>query len=42
MKNLITIGMPSKGRLKDKAISYLKDNGLKNTLCERAKLFCNS
>ena len=29
MKNLITIGLPSKGRLKDKAISFFDNNGLK-------------
>ena len=29
MKNLITIGLPSKGRLKDKAISFFNDKGLK-------------
>ena len=29
MKNLITIGLPSKGRLKDKAISFFEGNGLK-------------
>ena len=29
MKDLITIGLPSKGRLKDKAISFFDDNGLK-------------
>ncbi len=29
MKDFITIGLPSKGRLKDKAISYFNDNGLK-------------
>jgi ATP phosphoribosyltransferase len=29
MKDLITIGLPSKGRLKDKAISYFDNNGLK-------------
>ena len=29
MKNLITIGLPSKGRLKDKAIAFFDDNGLK-------------
>ncbi len=29
MKNLITIGLPSKGRLKDKSVNYLKDRGLK-------------
>ena len=29
MKNRITIGIPSKGRLKDKAISFFEGNGLK-------------
>ena len=29
MKDLITIGLPSKGRLKDKAISFFNDKGLK-------------
>ena len=29
MKDLITIGLPSKGRLKDKAISFFYKNGLK-------------
>ena len=29
MKNLITIGLPSKGRLKDKAISFFNNIGLK-------------
>ena len=29
MKNLITIGLPSKGRLKDKSVDYLKERGLK-------------
>ena len=29
MKNIITIGLPSKGRLKDKLIDYLKERGLK-------------
>ena len=29
MKNVITIGLPSKGRLKDKAISFFEDTGLK-------------
>ena len=28
MKDLITIGLPSKGRLKDKSISFFNDNGL--------------
>ena len=29
MKNLITIGLPSKGRLKEKAIAFFEDKGLK-------------
>ena len=29
MKNLITIGLPSKGRLKDKAVDFFNDNDLK-------------
>ncbi len=29
MKNIITIGLPSKGRLKDKAISFFENKGLK-------------
>ncbi len=29
MKDLISIGLPSKGRLKDKAISFFNDSGLK-------------
>ena len=29
MKDLITIGLPSKGRLKDKSISFFNDRGLK-------------
>ena len=29
MKNLITIGLPSKGRLKDKAVNFFNDRGLK-------------
>ena len=29
MKDLITIGLPSKGRLKEKAVSFFKDSGLK-------------
>ena len=28
MKNLITIGLPSKGRLKDKAVDFFNDNNL--------------
>ena len=29
MKDLITIGLPSKGRLKDKAISFFDDSGFR-------------
>ena len=29
MKNVITIGLPSKGRLKDKSISFFEEKGLK-------------
>jgi len=29
MKNFITIGLPSKGRLKDKAVTFLNDKGFK-------------
>jgi len=29
MKNLITIGLPSKGRLKEKAVAFFSDRGLK-------------
>ena len=29
MKNIITIGLPSKGRLKDKAIAFFNNKGLK-------------
>ena len=29
MKNLITIGLPSKGRLKEKAVAFFDDKGLK-------------
>ena len=31
MKNLITIGLPSKGRLKDKSMQFLESNNLKLT-----------
>jgi len=31
MKNLITIGLPSKGRLKEKSINFLEKNNLKPT-----------
>ena len=29
MKNLITIGLPSKGRLKEKAVAFFSDRDLK-------------
>jgi len=29
MNEIITIGLPSKGRLKDKAISFFNESGLK-------------
>ena len=29
MKNLITIGLPSKGRLKDKSIAFFDEKGFK-------------
>ena len=29
MKNLITIGLPSKGRLKEKALAFFNDKGLR-------------
>ena len=37
MKNKITIGLPSKGRLKDKAISFFNENGLKILRNERER-----
>ena len=37
MKNLITIGLPSKGRLKDKAISFFDESGLKILHNERER-----
>ncbi len=37
MKNLITIGLPSKGRLKDKAISFFNENGFKILQNERER-----
>ena len=37
MKNLITIGLPSKGRLKDKAIAFFDDNGLKVLQSDRER-----
>ena len=37
MKNLITIGLPSKGRLKDKSISFFNENGFKILQNERER-----
>ena len=37
MKNLITIGLPSKGRLKDKAISFFNDRGHKILQSEKER-----
>ena len=37
MKDLITIGLPSKGRLKDKSISFFNDRGLKILLSEKER-----
>ena len=37
MKDLVTIGLPSKGRLKDKAISFFSDRGLKIIKSEKER-----
>ena len=37
MKDLITIGLPSKGRLKDKAIAFFNDRGLKILQSEKER-----
>ena len=37
MKDLITIGLPSKGRLKDKTISFFNDKGLKILQSEKER-----
>ncbi len=37
MKELITIGLPSKGRLKDKAISFVENHGLKISQSNRER-----
>ena len=37
MKDLITIGLPSKGRLKDKAISFFNNSGLKILQSEKER-----
>ncbi len=42
MKDLITIGLPSKGRLKDKAISFFKDKGLKILQSEKERNYFGS
>ena len=39
MKDLITIGLPSKGRLKDKAVSFFSKRGLKILQGEKRKYF---
>ncbi len=42
MKDLITIGLPSKGRLKDKAISFFDDRGLKILQSEKERNYFGS
>ena len=42
MKNLITIGLPSKGRLKDKAISFFNNRELKILLSEKERNYFGS
>ena len=37
MKDLITIGLPSKGRLKEKSISFFNDRGLKIIQSEKER-----
>tara|TARA_B100000963_G_scaffold357619_1_gene380255 strand:+ start:399 stop:1079 length:681 start_codon:yes stop_codon:yes gene_type:complete len=37
MKDLITIGLPSKGRLKDKAISFFENTGLRISLSQKER-----
>ena len=37
MKNLITIGLPSKGRLKEKSILFFDDRGLKIIQSEKER-----
>ena len=37
MKDLITIGLPSKGRLKEKSISFFNDKGLKIVQSEKER-----
>ena len=42
MKSLITIGLPSKGRLKDKAISFFNKRGLKILQNEKERNYFGS
>jgi len=42
MKDLITIGLPSKGRLKEKAISFFNDRGLKILQSEKERNYFGS
>ncbi len=42
MNDLITIGLPSKGRLKDKAISFFNDNGLQILQSEKERNYFGS
>ena len=42
MKDLITIGLPSKGRLKDKAISFFDNSGLKILQSEKERNYFGS
>ena len=37
MNDLITIGLPSKGRLKEKSLSFFSDSGLKIIQSERER-----
>ena len=37
MKDLITIGLPSKGRLKDQSISFFENKGFKILLSEKER-----
>ena len=37
MKDLITIGLPSKGRLKEKTLSFFSDKGLKIVQSEKER-----
>ena len=37
MNDLITIGLPSKGRLKEKSLSFFSDSGLKIVQSEKER-----